>query len=209
VTRLVLARHGETEWNSDTVYRGRADIGLSAAGRLQAELLAARFAGRELAFLGSSPLLRAHDTAVAIAASTGTELQVVDELTDLDCGAWQGLSDSQVKERYPELRRRWRTAPHTVTLPGGESLGDVEARVAALLDRVLQMDGTILLVSHRVVLKVTICRLLGLGNSHFWDIRVDLAGITEFECSPARTVLVRHNDVSHLSQSNGAATADF
>ena len=209
MTRLVLVRHGETEWNSDAVYRGRVDVELSPAGRLQAEMLARRFANRRLMFLGSSPLLRARDTASAIAVASGAELRLVEELVDLDCGQWQGLSDAHVKERFPELRRQWHVAPHTVTLPGGESLSDVEARFARLLERVRGIDGTILLVSHRVVLKVAVCHLLGLDGSHFWDIRVDLAGITEFDLSPARAVLVRHNDVSHLSQANGAVAPDF
>ena len=209
MTRLVLVRHGETEWNSDAVYRGRADVDLSEAGKAQAESLARRFAGRELALLGSGPLTRARDTAQAVAISTGVEMRIMSELNDLDCGEWQGLSDVQVKERYPELRHQWHVAPNTVTLPGGESLDDVESRVVTLLDLIRDVEGQVLLVSHRVVLKVMICRLLGLDNSHFWDIRVDLAGITEFDCSPARTVLVRHNDVSHLSQVNGLPSPDF
>ena len=209
MTRLVLVRHGETEWNSDAVYRGRADVELSAAGRLQAELLARRFVGEKLAFLGSSPLSRARDTALSIAASAGVELQIVDELNDLDCGEWQGLSDAQVKERYPELRRQWHVAPHTVTIPAGESLSDVESRVAALLDRVLQLEGRILLVSHRVVLKVMVCRLLGLDNSHFWNIRQDMCGITVFDYMDGRLVLIRHNDTSHLQELQKPVLADF
>lgn len=209
MTRLVLVRHGETEWNSDAVYRGRANVELSAAGKHQAEALAHRFAGRDIAFLGAGPLTRARDTARVIAESNGIELHIVGELNDLDCGEWQGLSDVQVKERYPELRWQWHTAPQTVTLPGGESLSDVESRVVDLLRRIRDIEGTVLLVSHRVVLKVMVCKLLGLDNSHFWDIRVDLAGTTEFDCSASRTVLVRHNDVSHLSQANGAVPPDF
>jgi len=209
VTRLVLVRHGETEWNSDAVYRGRADVELSAVGKQQANSLARRFVGRDVAFIGSGPLARARDTAQAIAESTRVELHIVEELNDLDCGDWQGLSDTLVKERYPELRRQWHVAPHTVTLPGGESLADVESRVVTFLENIRNVEGSVLLVSHRVVLKVMACRLLGLDNSHFWDIQIDLAGITEFNCSAARTVLVRHNDVSHLSQTGSTVVADF
>jgi len=200
LTRLLLVRHGETQWNSDAVYRGRADIPLSAKGALQAERLASRLAAEGVSCLATSPLSRARDTAAAIARATGVHARPEDGLTDIDCGEWEGLSDIRVKELYPELRQQWHSAPQEVTLPGGESLRDVEERVKVVLDAVTGNDGTLVLVTHRVVLKVAFCRLLGLGNSHFWDVRFDLAGITEFECTPGRAVLVRHNDVSHLRE---------
>jgi broad specificity phosphatase PhoE len=131
------------------------------------------------------------------------------DLTDLDCGEWEGLSDVQVKERYPEVRRTWLDTPHLVRLPGGETLDEVSIRVGGVLERVLATPGMVVLVSHRVVHKVAICALLGLDNSHFWDIRLDVAGVSEFECSARRRVLVRHNDTSHLSAGHVLKPADF
>ena len=94
-------------------------------------------------------------------------------------------------------------------LPGGEALDEVTGRVLPVLERVLSAPGTVVFVSHRVVHKVAICALLGLDNSHFWDVRLDVAGITEFECSSTRRVLVRHNDTSHLRDGRWQAAADF
>jgi len=209
VTRLLLVRHGETEWNSDVIYRGRAEVALSETGRLQAERLGARLAAERVTALYSSPLIRAKETAEAVARHTGCAVQVLEDLNDLDCGEWQGLSDPEVKARYPEERRLWLSAPHLVTLPGGESLADVSARVCRVLEVALRHDGVVVLVSHRVVHKVAICSLLGLDNSHFWDIRLDLAGITEFECTARRRVLVRHNETSHLAVREAPLPVDF
>ena len=209
MTRLLLVRHGETVWNADAVYRGRSEVPLSDTGRLQAQSLGRRLAEDGVTALFTSPLMRARETAEAIERNVGAAARVEADLTDLDCGEWEGLSDLEVKERYPDLRRKWLSTPHLVRLPGGESLEDVSARVDRVLARVLSAPGVVVLVSHRVVHKVVICTLLGLDNSHFWDIRLDVAGVSEFECWARHRVLVRHNDTSHLSVGHGSKPADF
>jgi len=209
MTRLLLVRHGETVWNADAVYRGRSEIPLSETGKRQAHLTGRSLAGEGVTALMSSPLVRARETAEAIAEATGVAVEIDNDLTDLDCGEWEGLTDAQVKERYPDVRRVWLATPHLVRLPGGETLDEVSARVVPVLERVLSAPGTVVFVSHRVVHKVAICALLGLDNSHFWDVRLDVAGITEFECSSTRRVLVRHNDTSHLRDGRWQAAADF
>lgn len=209
MTRLLLVRHGETVWNADAVYRGRSEIPLSETGKRQAQLTGRSLAAEGLTSLLSSPLVRARETAEAIAEATGVAVRIDHDLIDLDCGEWEGLTDAQVKERYPDLRRAWLATPHLVRLPGGETLDEVAARVGAVVDRVLSAPGTVALVSHRVVHKVAICALLGLDNSHFWDVQLDVAGITEFACSSTRRVLVRHNDRSHLRDGRWQAVADF
>ena len=200
MTRLILVRHGETEWNSDLVYRGHSDVRLSPRGRWQAERLGIRLARENVSAIYSSPLSRARETADSIGHATG--LTVIDEprLIDLDCGEWEGLSTEEVKRRYPELSRLWLTSPQLVRLPGGESLDDVAQRVSSVLDDVLQKDGVMVLVSHRVVHKVAICALLGIGNSGTWQVQMDLAGITVFERIAGRNVLMSHNETSHLSE---------
>jgi broad specificity phosphatase PhoE len=209
LTRLLLVRHGETVWNADAVYRGRSDIPLSETGKRQAQLTGRSLASEGVTALLSSPLVRARETAEAMAAAIGVAVEIDHALIDLDCGEWEGLTDAQVKQRYPDVRRTWLATPHLVRLPGGETLDEVSGRVLPVLERVLSTPGTAVLVSHRVVHKVAICALLGLDNSHFWDIRVDLTGVTEFDCSARRRVLVRHNDTSHLHASGQSPGRDF
>ena len=198
MTRLLLVRHGETEWNSEVVYRGRANIRLSQRGRAQAEALGMRLASEGPSRVLASPLHRASETAEAIGRICGAPVSVSQGLNDIDCGDWEGLSDAEVKARYPDLRRAWHEKPHTVTLPGGESLDDVRRRAGRVLKSVENCEAVIALVSHRVVNKVLVCILLGLDLSRFWDIRIDLAAFTTFDCTHGRRILVAHNDTAHL-----------
>lgn len=198
MTRVLLVRHGETTCGADHVYRGRSNVPLSPRGQRQAECLGSRLSGEGITAIYSSPLVRAIDTASAIGRSSGVTPVLDPNLTDLDCGEWEGLGDDQVRAQYPELRRKWLSSPHLVRLPGGESLDDVSARVRAVLGGIRSREGTVVLVSHRVIIKSAVCLLLGLDNSRFWDVAVDVAGLTEFRCSGERRVLVRHNDTGHL-----------
>jgi broad specificity phosphatase PhoE len=95
-------------------------------------------------------------------------------------------------------------------MPGGESLEDVRKRAIEVVNDVLpKYQGSILLVSHRVVNKVLICSLLGLDNSHFWNINLDVGGITIFNYVDGRFVLTRHNDTSHLKELQKSVLDDF
>ena len=217
MTQLIIARHGETDWNVGEVFRGRADVPLNGTGLAQAEALGRRLAGLDVAAVYSSPLKRAMTTAGAVAAHHALEVTVAPELVDFGYGAWQGLTRQQVREKYPAFLERWLTEPHLASIPDGETLDDVTRRARGLVDRVVadhgvvadHHGGTVVLVSHRVVNKVLICSLLGLDNSHFWNVRQDVTGTTTFEYDAGRFVLTRHNDTSHLAQGQQHALSDF
>ena len=210
MTQIIIARHGETDWNVGEVFRGRADVPLNETGLAQAEALGRHLADVSVETVYSSPLKRAVDTARAVAVHHALEVGIAPELVDFDYGAWQGLTQQQVRERYPELLERWLTEPHLVAMPEGESLDDVAQRARGLVDRlVADHHGTVVLVSHRVVNKVLICSLLGLDNSHFWNVRQDVTATTTFECDGGRFILTRHNDTSHLGQGQQHALSDF
>lgn len=210
MTRLIIARHGETDWNVGEIFRGRLDVELNKTGLTQADALGQHLADFSVEAVYSSPLKRALDTARSVAAYHTLEVSVAQGLADFNYGAWQGLTHQEVKERYAELYRRWLTAPHLVTMPDGESLDDVAVRARQVVENVVTShEGTVVLVSHRVVNKVLICSLLGLDNSHFWNIRQDVAGMTIFEYEDGRFVLTRHNDTSHLGQARKHALGDF
>ena len=199
MTEIILVRHGETGWNVSQTYRGRADVALDEVGTKQAELLGKYLSDWKLEAIYSSPLRRARDTANAIARHQNARVQVASGLIDFDYGSWQGLSEAEVRKLYPDLHQEWRTNPQRVTMPGGESLGDVAERARGVIkEAVSRYQGSVALVSHRVVNKVLICSLLGLDNSRFWDIRQDVGGITVFDYSDGRFILTRHNDTSYL-----------
>jgi probable phosphoglycerate mutase len=95
-------------------------------------------------------------------------------------------------------------------MPNGESLADVRERAIAVIDDVIsKCKGSVVLVSHRVVNKVLICYLLGLDNSHFWNVKQDVGGITIFSYVNGRFILTRHNDISYLREIQKYTLSDF
>jgi broad specificity phosphatase PhoE len=210
MTELILARHGETVWNVEKIFRGRADVNLDDVGVRQAELLGRYLSNWQLEAIYSSPLRRALDTANMIARYQKAAVGIAEGLTDFDYGEWQSLPERQVKRLYPALFNEWHSNPHKVATPGGESLEDVRTRAVEAANGILaKHQGNVLLVSHRVVIKVLVCHLMGLDNSHFWNIRQDVCGITVFDCTDGRFVLTRHNDTSHLQELQKSVLADF
>jgi len=208
--QVILARHGETAWNVEEIYRGRKDVDLDALGVKQAEALGKYLSNWQLQAVYSSPLGRALTTASIIAQYQGVETHVDDGLIDFDYGEWQGLSEQEVKKLYPALHNEWQHNPHKVKMPCGESLTDVRGRTTGVVNELIsKYTGSVVLVSHRVVNKVLICSLLGLDNSHFWNIRQDVCGITIFDYVNGRFVLTRHNDTSHLKEIQKPVLGDF
>jgi broad specificity phosphatase PhoE len=210
MTEIILVRHGETQWNVEEVFRGRVDVELNETGINQAKLLAQYLSGRRIKAVYSSPLKRASKTAEIIARHHKLGVEITSGLIDFNYGDWQGLPRQQVKDRYRELYAEWLDYPEKVTMPNGESLEDVSQRALGVVDTVVaRYKETVVLVSHRVVGKVLICALLGLDNSHFWDIRLDTCGITTFTYENERFILTEHNNTSYLDPLQKAPLSDF
>ena len=208
---IILARHGETDWNATEVFRGRIDVDLNETGLQQAGLLGKYLSDVKIHAIYSSPLARALKTAEAIAGFRAIEVNIIWGLIDFDFGEWQGLSHQEVKDRYSELYEQWLSHPEKVRMPAGESLEDVRKRVLAVVDNVMESyeKGRVVLVSHRVVNKILICALLGLDDSHFWNIKLDTCGITSFSYEGGRFILTKHNDTSYLKPVQKAPLSDF
>jgi broad specificity phosphatase PhoE len=207
---IILIRHGETAWNAEEIFRGRVDVELNETGIRQAQLLAGHLADVPIEAVLSSPMKRALKTAETVAGYHSLEVKIAPGLIDLDFGEWQGLPHLEVKNKYKELYQEWVSNPGSVVMPGGESLDDVRKRATVVVDEVVAAyEGTVVLVSHRVVSKVLICALLGLDNSHFWNIRQDTCGITTFSYENGRFILARHNDTSFLKTLRTGSLSDF
>jgi broad specificity phosphatase PhoE len=200
MTRVYLVRHGTTEWNKEEIFRGRVDCKLNETGQGEAKALAEYLRNVPLDAVYSSPLSRARETAQAIAEVHG--LQVIDEpaFIDIDFGEWHGLPLKEVKERYTEVYNAWRERPQAVTFPGGENLAQVRTRAWEGLQQVVRQnpEKTILIVSHRVVTKILICAVLGLGDSHFWQIKQDTTAVNCFEYNRGVFFVALINDTCHL-----------
>ena len=209
---VILVRHGETAWNRREVFRGRADVELNERGREQAQALGAALEEHELETVYSSPLRRAVETAEAIAKPHNIRVEIEEGFIDFDYGRWQGLQLDEVRQRYPKLYQDWIERPHTVRMEGGESLRVLRRRAMGALRKVTKRhpDETVVIVAHRVVNKVILCAVLGLDNSHFWQIRQDTCAFNVLEWSQDRWVVRLFNDTCHLKHVSGRKLiADF
>jgi broad specificity phosphatase PhoE len=200
LARFILIRHGQTEWNQKERFRGWVDIDLDETGIRQAEAAAPRIARWEVSAIYASPLRRAMATAEIIAHPLRIPVTPLEGIIDMNFGVWQGLSIDEVKHNYPALFKLWRYSPETLEIPEGDSLEDVRKRSAAAIDDLAarHKDATVVLVTHRVVCKVLLCHLLGLDNSHFWQIEQDTAAINLFEIHEGNATVTLLNDTCHL-----------
>ena len=147
-TTLLLARHGETDWNRERRWQGHSDTPLNDAGRGQARALAAELAGEPPDALYSSDLARSSETAEIVGGTLGLPVRLDRRLREVDVGEWSGLTRAEVEERYPEGVSR-RLAGGT-GWEHGESFAAMSERVvAALLDIAAGHDGgRVLVVTH-------------------------------------------------------------
>ncbi|MBI4297602.1 MAG: histidine phosphatase family protein [Chloroflexi bacterium] len=204
-THLYLIRHGRTDWNRQERYRGRFDLPLDQEGERQAQALAQRLAPVPLEAVYSSPLRRAWSTAQAVVQARGLEVRTLAGLLDIDYGEWQGLALDEAQSRYPKLYRSWQEQPQEVSLPGGESLAQVQARATSALEEVSRRHprALVALVSHRVVCQVMLCAALGLGLSHFWQVVPEVASLQVLEHEAGRFRVALFNDACHLRTAEG------
>ncbi len=164
MSRLVLIRHGETDWNVEGRYQGQADPPLNARGRAQAQALVEPLRPLGLDVLYTSPLRRARQTAEVLATALHLPLHTDPRLMEIHQGAWQTRLRAEIERQYPETFHRWQTAPWEVTPPGGESLRQVQQRVYAAVDAILARHPgqTIGLVTHRIPIALLLMRYDGL-----------------------------------------------
>ena len=203
MNELLIIRHGKTSWNTADIFRGRISIGLSEKGLNQVELLSEYLSSKKIQAIYSSPLQRALQTAEAVARLHQLNVQAVPGLNDLDFGEWEGKSVQEVKNTYQDIFSLWLERPDLTKIPGGESLEDARKRVLKALDGIMDQnkEGIVVIVTHRVITKVLACALLGLDNSHFWNIDQDTCGVTTFIHNGRYFILKHHNDVSFLKNS--------
>lgn len=198
-TRLLLLRHGQTEFSVQRRYSGRGNPGLNDAGRRQAEAAARYLAQRGgISVVVCSPLQRAYQTAKTAAGALGLDVAVDEDFIETDFGAWEGLTFTEAAERDPDLHRRW-LQDANIKPPGGESFDDVLQRVRRGRDRIVAAHegATVLVVSHVTPIKMLLRLALDAGPGVLYRLHLDLASlsIAEFYSDGASSVrLVNHTD---------------
>jgi len=153
-TRVLLVRHGETIWNKEGRLQGHLDSDLTARGTAQASSVAARLKSYGFDALYASDLGRAHRTAQEIAAATGFRIIPEPRLRERNLGIFQGLTEAEIRDRYPAEWNLFRSMEPDYRIPGGESSRDRIVRTRSLLDEVAvrHRGGTVLFVTHGGIL---------------------------------------------------------
>jgi probable phosphoglycerate mutase len=168
--RIVFWRHGQTSWNLESRFQGTTDIDLTDQGVFQAKRAAKLLAGLRPDLLVSSDLTRARRTAAELAGLTGLEVHHHEGLRETYAGEWQGLTNSEIRERFPEQYEAWAKG-EPVRRGGGELATEVADRsvpvVLAAVEK-LPADGTLVVVSHGGTIRTMIGRLLGM-EATLWE----------------------------------------
>lgn len=150
--RVILVRHGETDWNREDRIQGGLDIPLNELGRKQAKDIALKLANTLIDYIFSSKLSRAYETAIEIAKHHGLKVLTDSRLDELRQGEWEGMKTSKARALYPHLYSRWEKDPTSVKPPGGESVKETFERTANFLtEEILCREGTVVIVAHKVI----------------------------------------------------------
>lgn len=201
--KLILVRHGESEWNRINRYQGQNDPPLSELGRKQAEAIAKRLSDEQIAVIFTSPLLRAAHTGDAI-ASFHPSIPVIREhaITEIDHGDWSGCYASDIAARWPDGLREWRETPTRSQMPNGESFSNVLKRVLDFRDRIVSeyAGKTVVIAAHDVIVKILAADALGMHMDRMNTIWAANAALNVLDYSARIPILVCLNDTGHLGE---------
>ena len=207
-TRVVIIRHGQTQWNADGRFMGQADIPLDEVGERQAEAVARRLAGERPAAIYASDLQRAWHTAQAIQAEIARSaapepapsLIPENRLREMKFGDWQGLTYPEIQLRFPETSAAWETNMLENAPSGGETLLQLAERVQQAYDEIhrLHQDQTVILVAHGGTLQILLCLALEIGIEKFWQFNLHNTSLSELIIVEGGVILGLFNDTCHL-----------
>jgi ribonuclease H / adenosylcobalamin/alpha-ribazole phosphatase len=200
-TRLVLLRHGATEHSAEHRFSGRNALPLTSAGRAQAGALARRaVALGEVASVVSSPLLRAQQTASAVADALSVPIRTDDGLAEVDFGEWEGLTYAEIEQGWPAELGDWYRSPD-VPPPSGESMTDATARVRQARNRIVASSPgrTTIVVSHVTPIKILLRLALDAPPATIFRLHLDLASMSILDLFDDGVSSVRLvNDTNHV-----------
>ena len=209
-TRVLAIRHGETDWNVGGRIQGQLDIPLNAMGEWQVHRLALAVADEDIAAIYSSDLLRALETAQAVARGSGRSIVTDVGLRERGFGSFEGLSYAEINERWPAEAERWRKRDPSFGAPGGETLEQFFERSIATATRLaaLHPGQTIALVSHGGVMDCLYraASRVALDAPRSWQL--GNASINRLLYTPQGFTLIGWSDTYHLDDNGQGEYAD-
>jgi glucosyl-3-phosphoglycerate phosphatase len=201
MTRLLIVRHGETDWNREGRWQGHAGPGLNELGLRQAAAIAARLVHDSPVLLVSSDLARATETAAVIGERTQLQARLDPRFREVDVGEWSSLTRAEVAERYPEAYRQWEHG-RNAGYPGGETFEQLQERCQAALDDLLEGDagGAIVLVAHGGSIRAMIGSVLDLDAGRRRQLATGRnCSLSVIESRGGDRRVVSVNDEGHLA----------
>lgn len=194
-----MIRHGETPWTVAGRYQGLTDVPLSRRGIRQAKALARALKAEQPAFLYTSTLRRARDTARFIGAKIGAREIVDPRLNELDFGRWEGISHRRLARAGGDQFRRWREGK-LKRPPGGESVVSLARRAGQFLEEITRRHSgdTVLVVAHGGPIKMMLFKALKAKGCSVWSFRIDPASVTLVEGNQRLFQIVWTNRVGPL-----------
>lgn len=204
--RILLIRHGETEWNRIHRFQGRSDMPLNQNGKDQARALALALKDEAFTAIYSSPLVRAKETARFV-KSFHDSVPICEEegLIEMDLGDFDGIDAQHWYKEYADFRKAWIKNPGTVKMPGGEGLKDVQQRAVATLDRITRNcrpGSTLAICSHNFVVLSILCHALEISLDRFRDLRQVTAAFSVIHKEGEQFRVEVINEQSHLQKCN-------
>ncbi len=173
LTRIVLWRHGRTEWNLQHRWQGQSDIPLDIIGKAQAEAAAEKLARLQPSKIVSSDLMRAADTAQYLSHVTGLEVTLDKRLRETSGGLWEGLTYTEIDEQHGESLKSWQQDITVRAGVTGETRGEVATRVAeAISEYAKDATGTLVVATHGGSARAATLELLGLPMKHHNSFKV-------------------------------------
>jgi len=202
--RIILIRHGETEWNRLHRFQGRSNLPLNPKGNKQARALALALRDKTITAIYSSPLERALETACHIGRfHPSTPLIKESGLMEMDLGDFEGMEAQQWATQHQAFRKIWEKNPATLPMPGGESLKEVQQRAVDTLERISEPyapDSTLLICSHNFVIVSLLCFASKISLDQFRELRQDTAALNIIYKDGADFQVAKVNDCQHLQE---------
>lgn len=199
--RLILVRHGLTQWNEEKHYLGDSDIPLNKIGKQQAVALMHALKKERFDQIFTSNLKRAFETATIIKDDREVSLISDARLRELNLGAFEGLTFLEAKTKYPDMLSTW-LDNYDKPPDGGELFSSLAERVSSFMDdlKMIKAPKTILIVAHGGTLREIIRLLLGLPRESHWSFQFEYASVSEVHLFDDKPLIVRINDTHHLSE---------
>ncbi len=208
--KLLLIRHGETDWNLAQRFQGQSDIPLNETGRRQAQALAERLAAVPFEAVYCSDLQRAVETARIIVSASNrmrgsgaSGFRPDMRLREVHFGDWEGLTYHKIKAKHPAALAAWEANIFKNAPPNGETLEGLALRVQSMLEelRARHPGQTVSIVAHGGTLQTLICLALNLPPTMYWQFSLSPASLSELAFYPAGAILNSLNDTGHLPKS--------